>query len=99
MILEGANNESLRLQSTDQFVVDNCKNIYFAGFETTVTSTSWILMLLATHPEWQTRVRIEVSEICEGSYPDFNMLHKMKLVSQYRIVIMMFFLLTINNGF
>ncbi|RZC82633.1 hypothetical protein C5167_045419 [Papaver somniferum] len=81
MILEGANNESLRLQSTDQFVVDNCKNIYFAGFETTAISASWILMLLATHPEWQTRVRIEVSEICEGSYPDFNMLREMKLLT------------------
>ncbi|KAI3991266.1 hypothetical protein MKX01_034585 [Papaver californicum] len=81
MILEGANNESLRLQSTDRFIVDNCKNIYFAGFETTATSASWILMLLATHPEWQTCVRIEVSEICEGSYPDFNMLRKMKLLT------------------
>ncbi|KAI3993729.1 hypothetical protein MKX01_002742 [Papaver californicum] len=81
MILEGANNESLRLQSTDQFIVDNCKNIYFAGFETTATSASWILMLLATHPEWQTRVRTEVSEICEGFYPDFNMLRKMKLLT------------------
>ncbi|KAI3911473.1 hypothetical protein MKW98_010360 [Papaver atlanticum] len=81
MILEGANNESLRLQSTDQFIVNNCKNIYFAGFETTAISASWILMLLATHPEWQTRVRIEVSEICEGCYPDFNMLHKMKLLT------------------
>ncbi|KAI3893961.1 hypothetical protein MKW92_039773 [Papaver armeniacum] len=81
MILEGAYNESLRLQSTDQFIVDNCKNIYFAGSETTAISASWILMLLATHPEWQTRVRIEVSEICGGSYPDFNMLHKMKLAS------------------
>ncbi|MCL7028132.1 hypothetical protein MKW94_028069 [Papaver nudicaule] len=81
MLLEGANNESLRLQSTNQFIVDNCKNIYFAGFETTATTASWILMLLATHPEWQTRVRREVSEICECSLPDFNMLRKMELLT------------------
>jgi len=31
----------------DDFVVDNCKNIYFAGHETSAFTTTWYLMLLA----------------------------------------------------
>ncbi|KAI3991264.1 hypothetical protein MKX01_034583, partial [Papaver californicum] len=78
MILEGANNVDSGLDNTDRFIVDNCKNIYFAGHETTATSASWILVLLAANPEWQNRVRAEVDDICAGSLPDFSMLRKMK---------------------
>ncbi|KAL2499049.1 Replication protein A 70 kDa DNA-binding subunit B [Abeliophyllum distichum] len=47
----------------NKFIVDNCKNIYFASHETTAISASWCLMLLASHPEWQARGRAEVLEI------------------------------------
>ncbi|KAL5720565.1 hypothetical protein ACHQM5_013228 [Ranunculus cassubicifolius] len=81
MILEGAQNEEVKLHSVERFIIDNCKNIYFAGQENTATSASWILFLLATNQEWQTRVRDEVLEICGDSLPDFNMLRKMKLLT------------------
>ncbi|RZC82635.1 hypothetical protein C5167_045421 [Papaver somniferum] len=81
MILEGANSVDSGLDNTDQFIVDNCKNIYFAGHETTATSASWILVLLAASPEWQSRVRAEVENICAGSLPDFSMLRKMKTLT------------------
>ena len=35
MILEGAKDSDLHQGSVDSFIVDNCKNIYFAGYETT----------------------------------------------------------------
>ncbi|KAF9595781.1 hypothetical protein IFM89_004183 [Coptis chinensis] len=79
MILEGAN--EVRPHSIDSFIVDNCKNIYFAGHETTATTASWILMLLASHLEWQNRVRDEVIEVCGGSLPDFDMLRKMRTLT------------------
>ena len=67
--------------SPEKFMVDNCKNIYFAGHETTATTAAWALMLLATHPEWQTRARNEVLEICkDGALPDADMLRSMKTV-------------------
>ena len=56
----------------DNFIVDNCKNIYFAGHETTAITASCSLVLLAAHPEWQARA--EVVEICGDSLPDANML-------------------------
>jgi cytochrome P450 len=32
----------------DDFVVDNCKNIYFVGHETSTITATWCLILLAT---------------------------------------------------
>ncbi|OVA02198.1 Cytochrome P450 [Macleaya cordata] len=81
MILEGAKNADSGLENTDRFIVDNCKNIYFAGHETTATTASWILILLASHPEWQTRVRAEVEQVCASCLPDANMLRKMKTLT------------------
>ncbi|KAF6172632.1 hypothetical protein GIB67_041955 [Kingdonia uniflora] len=80
-ILEGSKNGELGRYSADDFVVDNCKNIYFAGHETTTTSASWILMLLASHPEWQTRVRDEVIQACDGCLPNVDTIRKMKMLT------------------
>ncbi|KAH0465695.1 hypothetical protein IEQ34_005798 [Dendrobium chrysotoxum] len=65
----------------EDFVVDNCKNIYFAGHETTAVAATWCLLLLALHPEWQDRARAEVTELCAGLSPDAHSLLKMKTVT------------------
>lgn len=64
----------------DKFIVDNCKNIYFAGHETTATSATWCLILLAAYPEWQGRTRAEVLKVCGDKLPDADMLRSMKMV-------------------
>jgi cytochrome P450 len=65
----------------DDFVVDNCKNIYFAGHETSAVTATWCLMLLAAHPEWQDRARAEVLEVCGGAAaPDFDAVSRMRTV-------------------
>ncbi|XP_074578284.1 cytochrome P450 714B3-like [Curcuma longa] len=72
------------LECSDRFVVDNCKNIYFAGHETTAVAASWCLMLLALHPEWQARARAEVVEVCGGGGGrslDANSLQKIKILT------------------
>ncbi|KAI3468375.1 hypothetical protein Pfo_025038 [Paulownia fortunei] len=78
MLLEGARSSYATSDAIDQFIVDNCRNIYLAGFETSAVLASWCLMLLASNPEWQTRVRDEVEEVCQGRIPDKDMLPKMK---------------------
>lgn len=80
MILEGARNTDLSPEATDRFIVDNCKNIYLAGYETTAVSATWCLMLLASNQKWQERVRAEVLQICQGQIPDNEMVRKMKQV-------------------
>ncbi|KAK1697382.1 hypothetical protein QYE76_014079 [Lolium multiflorum] len=64
----------------DDFVVDNCKNIFFAGHETSAVTATWCLMLLAAHPEWQERARAEVLEVCGAAEaePDLDMVSRMK---------------------
>ncbi|CAI9784771.1 unnamed protein product [Fraxinus pennsylvanica] len=78
MLVEGAKTSNLSQDAIDQFIVDNCRNIYLAGFETSAVAASWCLMLLASNPEWQKRARAEVLEVCDGQVPDTDMLCKMK---------------------
>ncbi|KAK6912336.1 Cytochrome P450 [Dillenia turbinata] len=84
-IVEGARNcanGGLVLESTlDKFIVDNTKNLYFAGRESTAVTVAWALMLLASHPEWQNRVRAEVIQVCGSRHPDADMLRSMKMLT------------------
>ncbi|XP_027337137.1 cytochrome P450 714C2-like [Abrus precatorius] len=87
MILEGAKNckssDGLFSNSIsrERFVIDNCKNIFFAGHETTAITASWCLMLLAVHQDWQDRARAEVLEVCGNGAPDASMLKSMKTLT------------------
>ncbi|XWS08106.1 hypothetical protein CRYUN_Cryun41cG0050800 [Craigia yunnanensis] len=78
VIIESAESSDLGQEATNQFIVDNCKNIFFAGFETSAVTAAWTLMLLALNPEWQEKVRAEVLEVCNGKFPNTDMLIKMK---------------------
>ncbi|KAK3188574.1 hypothetical protein Dsin_028135 [Dipteronia sinensis] len=80
MIIEGAESSNFNQEEINQFVVDNCKNIYVAAFEAIAISSTWCLMLLASNQEWQDCVRAEVLEICGDRTPDYEMLKKMKLI-------------------
>jgi len=80
VVLENVKDSKLSKEAIDNFIVDNCKNIYLAGYETTAVSATWCMMLLASNQDWQDRVRAEVTEICRGEIPDFSMLSKMKQV-------------------
>ncbi|CAJ2664945.1 unnamed protein product [Trifolium pratense] len=68
--------------SRDRFMIDNCKNIFFAGHEPTAITLSWCLMLLAMHQDWQDRVRAELLEICgnDGNL-DASVLKNMKTLT------------------
>ncbi|KAI4347740.1 hypothetical protein L6164_008523 [Bauhinia variegata] len=87
MILEGANSyegsDGLASNpiSNEKFIIDNCKNIFFAGHETTAITASWCLMLLAAHQDWQDRARAEVFEVCGNGPPDASVLGNMKTLT------------------
>jgi gibberellin 13-oxidase len=63
-ILHSTNSSQVGLTEEEDFIVDNCKIIYFAGYESTVVTAAWCLMLLGLHQEWQDRVQEEVHEVC-----------------------------------
>ncbi|MBA0836183.1 hypothetical protein Goarm_008417 [Gossypium armourianum] len=78
VMIEGSKGDIGPCITADQFIVDNCKDICIPASEITAVSAVWGLMLLASHPEWQTRIRGEVSELCKGGVLSFDVLHKMK---------------------
>lgn len=80
-MLQSVQDELMPEEKAEKFIVDNCKGMYFAGHETTGTTVTWTMMLLALHPQWQNRVRQEIVDICGGKVPDADMLGKMKTVS------------------
>lgn len=77
MIMEGAKGPS----GSDKFIIDNCKNIFFAGHETTAITMAWVLMLLAEHQDWQDHCRAEVQQLCRNGTLDATMLRSMNTVS------------------
>ena len=74
--LDGNNGLSLNLQ----IIMDECKTFFFAGHETTALLLTWTVMLLATNPTWQNKVRAEVMAVCGSETPSFHHLSKLSLV-------------------
>ncbi|XP_047155338.1 cytokinin hydroxylase-like, partial [Vigna umbellata] len=63
-----------------QLVMDECKTFFFAGHETTALLLTWTVMLLATNPHWQDKVRAEVKHIFKGETPSLDKLSKLTLL-------------------
>ena len=63
-----------------QLVMDECKTFFFAGHETTALLLTWTVMLLASNPQWQDKIRAEVKEVCNGGTPSMDQLSKLTLV-------------------
>ncbi|KAL9667840.1 hypothetical protein QQ045_002209 [Rhodiola kirilowii] len=80
VLVEGAKSGYLGELTEKEFIVDNCKDLYLAAFEVTAVAAIWGLMLLASHPEWQAKVRREVEEVTGGHVLDTEMLSKMKVM-------------------
>ncbi|XP_051180167.1 cytochrome P450 714C3 isoform X1 [Lolium perenne] len=81
-IVDGAQQCPSYPGTAEDFIVDNCKNMYFGGHETTAITATWCLMLLATHPEWQDRARAEVLDVCCGDTAiDFDVLRRLKTIT------------------
>ncbi|KAK7277202.1 hypothetical protein RIF29_18353 [Crotalaria pallida] len=84
MILEGAKNCEdsdgilSNSASRDRFMIDNCKNIFSSGHESTAITATWCLMLLAAHHDCQDRVRAEVLEVCGSDPPNASMLRNLE---------------------
>ncbi|KAL6597390.1 hypothetical protein ACP70R_046830 [Stipagrostis hirtigluma subsp. patula] len=86
-IIDGAhdgrnNRDATGTADAEDFIIANCKTIYFAGHETTAVTAIWCLMFLATHTEWQERARAEALEVCQGTTTlDVNVLHRLRILT------------------
>ncbi|KAK6943333.1 Cytochrome P450 [Dillenia turbinata] len=80
-IIDRANNRNLTPEAANNSIVDSCNNIYFSSIEPTAMSACWTLILLASNPDWQDRIRNELSQVCTGRVPDADTLRNMKLLN------------------
>ncbi|XAR71356.1 hypothetical protein NMG60_11028575 [Bertholletia excelsa] len=64
-----------------QLIMDECKTFFFAGHETTALLLTWTIMLLASNPHWQEKVRAEVNHVCNGQSPSVDHLSKLTLLN------------------
>ncbi|XP_075494501.1 cytokinin hydroxylase-like [Primulina tabacum] len=73
--------ESNKFSLNLQLIMDECKTFFFAGHETTALLLTWTVMLLASNPLWQEKVREEVKQVCtNGGEPSVDQLSKLTLL-------------------
>ena len=83
---------------TLQLLMDECKTFFFAGHETTALLLTWTVMLLATNPNWQEKVRAEVMSVCRGQPPSTDHFCKLPLVDLISAVKIRFWFLGSNGS-
>ncbi|XVE91668.1 hypothetical protein REPUB_Repub01dG0030400 [Reevesia pubescens] len=62
-------------------LIGECKTFYLAGHETTTSSLTWTILLLAIHTEWQDKARIEVLELIGQENPTADSITKFKTIN------------------
>ena len=63
---------------TDQQVRDEATTLFIAGHETTANALSWILYLLAQHPEVEAKLLDELETLLAGRPPTVDDLHRLR---------------------
>ncbi|KAI4346870.1 hypothetical protein L6164_007733 [Bauhinia variegata] len=63
-----------------QLIMDECKTFFFAGHETTALLLTWTVMLLASNPTWQDKIRSQVKEVCSDGIPSIDQLSKLTVL-------------------
>ena len=69
-------------------VIEECKQFYLAGHETTSTWLTWTMIILAMHPGWQEKARDEILEVCGKKEPSFEAISHLKIVSNLLHIIL-----------
>ncbi|XP_027074355.1 cytochrome P450 CYP72A616 [Coffea arabica] len=62
-------------------IIEECKQFYIAGQETTSSLLTWTMIILAMHPEWQEQAREEVLALCGKQHPDAKTISQLKTVT------------------
>jgi PHYB activation tagged suppressor 1 len=86
LLVEASKTTNKSLKLTMDEIIDECKQFFFSGHETTAKLLTWTIFLLSLHQEWQERLREEVLTECGMGIPDADMVSKLKLVN-YTIIL------------
>ncbi|KAJ6992068.1 hypothetical protein NC653_015425 [Populus alba x Populus x berolinensis] len=81
LLVEASKTTNKSLKLTMDEIIDECKQFFFSGHETTAKLLTWTVFLLSLHQEWQERLREEVLTECGMGIPDADMVSKLKLLN------------------
>ncbi|KAJ6912395.1 hypothetical protein NC651_014951 [Populus alba x Populus x berolinensis] len=81
LLVEASKTTNKSLKLTRDEIIDECKQFFFSGHETTAKLLTWTVFLLSLHQEWQERLREEVLTECGMGIPDADMVSKLKLLN------------------
>ena len=62
-------------------VIEESKQFYLAGQETTSSWLTWTIIVLAMHPDWQEKEREEVLQVSGKKEPNFEATTHFRIVS------------------
>lgn len=77
--------------TTDE-IIEECKQFYLAGQETTASLLAWMVIVLAMHPDWQQKAREEVQQLCGDKDPDSEVISRLKIVSIFSFLVLVLYL-------
>ncbi|KAK6931463.1 Cytochrome P450 [Dillenia turbinata] len=81
LLMEAHHDSDKTNNVTEEEMIDECKTLYIAGYETTRNFLTWTVLLLALHQEWQEKARKEVLELFGKNNPDPQAIGKMKTMT------------------
>ena len=75
------NNSLNNSHMTMEDIIEECKQFYLAGHETTASLLTWTLIVLAIHQDWQEKARQEVLHVCREKNPDAEAISHLRIVT------------------
>ncbi|KAL6983297.1 hypothetical protein U1Q18_016685 [Sarracenia purpurea var. burkii] len=80
-LIKASHDPDVKKRVTEQEIIDECKTFYNSGQDTTTSLLSWGALLLATHTDWQEKVRAEVLELFGREIPTPEGIARLKTMS------------------
>lgn len=79
--LESTASNKNNMHMTMEEIIEECKQFYQAGHETTSSLLTWTMIVLAMHTNWQEKAREEVLGVCGRQQPNAEMISQLKIVT------------------